>query len=75
MPLHVHSKLNVPTGTDIISKVPFTPLGKRDFCLVPVTGLEPVRSISPRDFKSLVSAYSTTPAFSKTTPHFITVLS
>ena len=43
--------------------------------LVPVTGLEPVRSISPRDFKSLVSAYSTTPAFSKTTPHFITVLS
>ena len=27
-----------------------------------VTGLEPVRSISPRDFKSLVSAYSTTPA-------------
>ena len=30
--------------------------------LVPVTGLEPVRSISPRDFKSLVSAYSTTPA-------------
>ena len=27
-----------------------------------VTGLEPVRIISPRDFKSLVSAYSTTPA-------------
>ena len=30
--------------------------------LVPVTGLEPVRSQWPRDFKSLVSAYSTTPA-------------
>ena len=30
--------------------------------VVLVTGLEPVRSISPRDFKSLVSAYSTTPA-------------
>ena len=30
--------------------------------MVPATGLEPVRSISPRDFKSLVSAYSTTPA-------------
>ena len=30
--------------------------------MVLVTGLEPVRIISPRDFKSLVSAYSTTPA-------------
>ena len=30
--------------------------------MVPVTGLEPVRSQWPRDFKSLVSAYSTTPA-------------
>ena len=30
--------------------------------VVLVTGLEPVRIISPRDFKSLVSAYSTTPA-------------
>ena len=30
--------------------------------LVLVTGLEPVRIISPRDFKSLVSAKSTTPA-------------
>ena len=30
--------------------------------LVLVAGLEPARSISPRDFKSLVSAYSTTPA-------------
>ena len=30
--------------------------------LVPVTGLEPVRSQWPRDFKSLVSAYSTTAA-------------
>lgn len=37
MPLHVHSKLNVLTGTDIIAKVPFTQMGKRDFCLVPVT--------------------------------------
>ncbi len=31
--------------------------------LVPMTGVEPVRIISPRDFKSLVSAYSTTSAF------------
>lgn len=30
--------------------------------LVPGTGVEPVRSIAPRDFKSLVSASSTTPA-------------
>ncbi len=30
--------------------------------LVPMTGVEPVRIISPRDFKSLVSAYSTTSA-------------
>ena len=30
--------------------------------LVLVIGLEPIRIISPRDFKSLVSAYSTTPA-------------
>ncbi len=30
--------------------------------LVPLTGVEPVRIISPRDFKSLVSAYSTTAA-------------
>ena len=37
MPLHVHSKLNVLTGTDIIAKVPFTQMGKRDFCVVPVT--------------------------------------
>ena len=32
--------------------------------MVPLTGLEPVRIISPRDFKSLVSAYSTTAACS-----------
>ena len=37
-----------------------TPKGV-DF-LVLVIGLEPIRIISPRDFKSLVSAYSTTPA-------------
>ena len=30
-----------------------------------VAGLEPARMISPRDFKSLVSAYSTTPAYNK----------
>ena len=34
----------------------------KEFFLVPVTGLEPVRSQWSRDFKSLVSAYSTTPA-------------
>ena len=33
--------------------------------LVPVTGVEPVRFFGARDFKSLVSAYSTTPAGSK----------
>lgn len=31
--------------------------------LVPETGLEPVRSCGPRDFKSLASAYSATSAF------------
>lgn len=30
---------------------------------MPLTGLEPVRFIQPRDFKSLVSAYSTTAAY------------
>ena len=30
--------------------------------LVPATGIEPVRMFSPRDFKSLVSTYSTMPA-------------
>ena len=31
--------------------------------LVPLTGVEPVRRIRARDFKSLVSAYSTTAAY------------
>ena len=30
--------------------------------MVPETGIEPVRDIIPRDFKSLASAYSATPA-------------
>ena len=34
--------------------------------LVPETGLEPVRSFGPLDFKSSVSAYSTTPAYYNT---------
>ena len=40
----------------------FCLIDKSGFFMVPVTGLEPVRSQWPRDFKSLVSAYSTTPA-------------
>ena len=35
--------------------------------LVPLTGLEPVRIIHPRDFKSLVSADSTTAAYGEHT--------
>lgn len=31
--------------------------------MVPEAGLEPARAIGPRDFKSLVSTNSTTPAF------------
>ena len=34
----------------------------RIFCLVPMTGLEPVRPFEARDFKSLASAYSATSA-------------
>ena len=30
--------------------------------MVPVIGLEPIRSVNPRDFKSLASAYSAIPA-------------
>ena len=30
--------------------------------MVPVTGIEPVQRVGPRDFKSLVSTNSTTPA-------------
>ena len=33
--------------------------------MVPLTGIEPVRIIRPRDFKSLVSTYSTTAALCK----------
>ena len=48
-------KNRIPAKTECDIK----PNGKT---LVPVTGLEPVRICGSRDFKSLVSAYSTTPA-------------
>ena len=40
------------------------------FILVPETGLEPVRSCGPRDFKSLASAYSATSAILEAPPRF-----
>ncbi len=43
-------------------KIPLNHYSEFNGILVPLTGVEPVRIISPRDFKSLVSAYSTTAA-------------
>ena len=38
------------------------------YSLVPRTGIEPVRAIGPRDFKSLASASSATPAKMEAAP-------
>ncbi len=55
---------HLPVRANIVPKQKSTAFAEL-FVLVPVTGIEPVRVIHPRDFKSRASASSATPACDK----------